>query len=557
MSETNGSETPKHDARNPASPEAGQGAVPPRPQTPPTGATGPDEPASQPSTEPETTPITRPDAAATAAQPAVEQPTTEQPAMTEQPAAAEEPAERPRYGQLGPAAGADAGPRTQSDADTAGAAGQPAAYSSAYQYGQSGDGHTFYGAPVPAPRSQRRPRRYGAATLVGGMLLAAIVGAGSAIGANYFLTSGSSSQVSSQQPGESLVINNPENVTAVSAAAAKASPSVVTIEASSSSAGGSGSGIILDDDGHILTNTHVVTLGGETGDPSLSVRTADGQVHQAQIVGTDPLSDLAVIKIDAENLTPAELGSSGDLNVGDTAVAIGAPLGLSGTVTDGIISTLNRTISIQSSAVPDAPAEGEEDGGGGEFNFQFPGQEGRSGNSGSIHVNVIQTDAAINHGNSGGALVNVDGEIIGVNVAIASSGNGATSGEDSGSIGVGFAIPIDYAQRIAADLIADGEASHGLLGVTVQAQPAGTGENASSFSVGAVVREVSDGSPAEEAGLRQGDVITRVDERRIDDSLSLTAVIREYAAGDKATIHYLRDGREATADVTVDASPSN
>ncbi|MCO1339166.1 hypothetical protein BJH93_09720 [Kocuria polaris] len=525
--------------------------MPPRPQTPPTGATGQDEPASQPSAEPETTPIARPDAAATAAQPAVEQPTTEQPA------AAEEPAERPRYGQLAPAAGTEAGPEFQGDAATEGAAGQPAAYSGAYQYGQSGDGHTFYGAPVPAPRSQRRPRRYGAATLVGGMLLAAIVGAGSAIGANYFLTSGSNAQVSSQQPGESLVINNPENVTAVSAAAAKASPSVVTIEASSSSAGGSGSGIILDDDGHILTNTHVVTLGGETADPNLSVRTADGQVHQAQIVGTDPLSDLAVIKIEAENLTPAELGSSGDLNVGDTAVAIGAPLGLSGTVTDGIISTLNRTISIQSSAVPEAPAEGEEDGGGGEFNFQFPGQEGRSGNSGSIHVNVIQTDAAINHGNSGGALVNVNGEIIGVNVAIASSGSGATSGEDSGSIGVGFAIPIDYAQRIAADLIADGEASHGLLGVTVQAQPAGTGENTSSFSVGAVVREVTEGSPAEKAGLRQGDVITRVDERRIDDSLSLTAVVREYAAGDEATIHYLRDGREATADVTVDASPSN
>ncbi|GHD03614.1 S1C family serine protease [Zhihengliuella salsuginis] len=534
MSDTNGSETPKHDATDPAPTDAEQGAVPPRPQTPPTGAARPDEPAPRPAEDPATAPIARPDAQQT-----TEQPTTEQ----------------PRYGQF-----AQTAPTARAPQPGAGdeAPDQPTPYSGPYQYGQSGDGHTFYGAPVPPPRSHRKTRRFGTATLVGGMLLAAVVGAGSAIGANYFLTSGSTSQVSPQGAGESLVINNPENVTAVSAAAAKASPSVVTIEASSSGAGGSGSGIILDDAGHILTNTHVVTLGGETADPNLSVRTADGQVHQAQIVGTDPLSDLAVIKIDAANLTPAELGSSGELNVGDTAVAIGAPLGLSGTVTDGIVSTLNRTISIQSSAVPDTPAEGQEESeGGDQFNFQFPGQERQNGNAGSIHVNVIQTDAAINHGNSGGALVNVNGEIIGVNVAIASGGSGATSGEDSGSIGVGFAIPIDYAKRIAEDLIADGTASHGLLGVTVQAQPAGEGENASSFSVGAVVREVSEGSPAEDAGLRSGDIITGVDDRNVDDSLSLTAVIREYASGDDATIHYIRDGREATADVTVGESPGN
>lgn len=459
------------------------------------------------------------------------------------------PATPPRYGQY--TAGQHAsGPQ-------AAGGSQPPSYTGNYHYGQTGDGNSFYGAPVPTPQPRRKARRFGAGTLVGGMVLAAAIGAGSAVGANYLLGDDAAPVVSSQGPGEPTVINNPENVTAVSAAAAKASPSVVTIEAASNSGGGSGSGIILDDDGHILTNTHVVTLGGATANPSLSVRTADGQVHSAEIVGTDPLSDLAVIKIDAEGLTPAELGSSSELNVGDTAVAIGAPLGLSGTVTDGIVSTLNRTISIQSSAVPEAPAEGETDEeGSDQFNFQFPGQEQQQSNAGSIHINVMQTDAAINHGNSGGALVDVNGQIIGVNVAIASSGSGATSSGDSGSIGVGFAIPIDYAKRIAEDLIEHGEASHGLLGVSVTAQPAST-NGTSSFSVGAVVREVVAGSAAAEAGLTEGDVITGVDDRRVDDSLSLTAVVREYAAGETATVHYLRDGEERTADVTLGQMEGN
>ncbi|MBG6085590.1 S1C family serine protease [Zhihengliuella flava] len=472
----------------------------------------------------------------------------ERPASEETGSATEPlPVHPPRYGGYG------------SQQSTPGGSGAPTAqapsYTGTYQYGQTGDGHSFYGPSVPPQR--KKSRRFGAPTLVLGMVLAAAVGAGSAVGADYLMGQSSPAAVTSQSGGQQTVINNPENVTAVSAAAAKASPSVVTIEASTNSSGGSGSGIILDDEGHILTNTHVVTLGGETANPNLSVRTADGQVHQAQIVGTDPLSDLAVIKIEAEGLTPAELGSSAELNVGDTAVAIGAPLGLSGTVTDGIVSTLNRTISIQSSAVPEAPAEGEtNEDSSDQFNFQFPGQEQQSSSAGSIHINVMQTDAAINHGNSGGALVDVNGQIIGVNVAIASGGSGATSSGDSGSIGVGFAIPIDYAQRIAQDLIENGEASHGLLGVSVTAQPAST-SGSSSFSVGAVVREVVDGSAAAEAGLTEGDVITGVDDRLVDDSLSLTAVVREYAAGETATVHYVRNGQERTADVTLGQMEGN
>ena len=183
--------------------------------------------------------------------------------------------------------------------------------------------------------------------------------------------------------------------------------------------GGSGSEIILDDEGHILTNTHVVTLGGATSEPQISVRLNDGSTRSAQVVGTDPISDLAVIKVDdPSGLQPAEMGSSSELNVGDQAVAIGAPLGLSGTVTDGIISAKDRTISVASSAAPeetesDAPQQQEQEQGqeGEGFEFYFPDMEERSAQS-QIHLNVLQTDAAINHGNSGGALVDDEGRII-------------------------------------------------------------------------------------------------------------------------------------------------
>ena len=410
------------------------------------------------------------------------------------------------------------------------------------------------------PARNNAPKKFTSGALIVGMVAAALVGAGGAVGANYVMSSnGTAVSSSTQTPQGDVVINNPKNVTAVSAAAAKASPSVVTLDVSGSGSAGSGSGIILDTAGHILTNTHVVTLGGTTGSPAISVRTSDGKVHDGTLVGTDPLSDLAVIKIDAQNLVPATLGASGTLNVGDTAIAIGAPLGLSGTVTDGIISTLNRTISVASSAVPKEGEGAEEEGNGNQFNFEFPGvpEEQGSKAAGSIFINVIQTDAAINHGNSGGALVDVNGDIIGVNVAIASSGSGSEGSSDSGSIGVGFAIPIDYAKRIANDIIADGTASHGMLGVEVMAKPATVKDGgSSSFSVGAEVRKVVADSPAAKAGLKEGDVITGVDARMISDSTSLTAAIREIPAGGTAEIHYTRGGNQAAAKVTVGESPA-
>jgi putative serine protease PepD len=266
------------------------------------------------------------------------------------------------------------------------------------------------------------------------------------------------------------------------------------------------------------------------------------------------LSDLAVIKVDnASGLTPATLGDSGKLNVGDTAIAIGSPLGLTGTVTDGIVSTLNRTISVASAAAPEEGdnAEGDDEGG---FQFAPPGggQSQQTADQGEISINVIQTDAAINPGNSGGALVNSSGEVIGVNVAIASAGSSASS--TSGNIGVGFSIPINHAKRVAQEIIDTGKASHGQLGVSVKKKTASSA--ASGFSVGADVATVEADSAAGKAGIKVGDVITKFNDLAIGEPEQLTAAVREQPAGSSVKITVLRNGKEQTFDVTLGAAAS-
>ena len=414
-------------------------------------------------------------------------------------------------------------------------------------------GYGPYARPEGTGKKQREPKkRVGTGTFLTGMLVAGLLGGGVAVGADALLDGGNPASNNGTSQAQSVVVNDTESVNEITGAAAKASPSVVTISVSGGSSGGSGSGIILDTEGHILTNTHVVTLGGQVADPAVEVRTNDGRVFQAQVVGTDPLSDLAVIKIDAPDLQPATLADSSELNVGDVAIAIGAPLGLSGTVTDGIVSTLNRTISVQSSAVPEEQSDAPEQDSGDGFNFLPPdgSQAPQQGTQGSIYLNVIQTDAAINQGNSGGALVDSQGRIIGVNVAIASAG----TGESAGNIGVGFSIPINYAQRVAEEIIANGEATHGFLGVSVG--PAASGDGGSSFSVGAQVQSVEPGSPAETAGFQEGDVITRVGELPIEDPKSLTAAVRMLAEGESTQVELVRGEETLTLDVTVGQSPA-
>ena len=411
------------------------------------------------------------------------------------------------------------------------------------QFGAYG-GHAAGSAHAPARR------KFSGGAMIAGMLLAGLVGAGAAVGTDALSDSGSG--VSSTGNTSPVIVNDTDSVNATTAATQKASPSVVTISASGSREQGSGSGVVIDDQGHIVTNTHVVTLDGTASNATIQVQTSDGSVRSAEIVGTDPQSDLAVLKVDPEGLTPAEFADSDDLNVGDTAIAIGAPLGLSGTVTDGIVSTLNRTISVASSAAPDTPSESEESPGGPQdffFNFPDNGQSGSPQAQSSVYLNVIQTDAAINPGNSGGPLIDAEGRVIGINVAIASAAGSSETA--AGSIGVGFSIPSNTAERVAREIIDNGKATHGYLGASVSANAESTG-GGSQFSNGALVRSVESASPADDAGLRPNDVVTQFNGKRIEDADALTATVRELAAGSEAEMTYVRNGNEETVTVTVD-----
>lgn len=399
---------------------------------------------------------------------------------------------------------------------------------------------------------QAQKRKPGFKALTAVALLSALLGGGAGgavVAASDFSTASGTASLSSG----TTIVNNTDSVNAVTAAAAKATSSTVTIAVASTSESGAGSGVVLDDEGHILTNTHVVTLDGATASAKIEVQLSDGSVRTASVVGTDPTSDLAVIKLNDVSgltLTPASLGDSGNLNVGDTAIAIGAPLGLENTVTTGIVSNLARTIEVESSAVDEQQTDSsaqQDPFGSSPFQFEMPGQQSQSSTNSTISINVIQTDAAVNPGNSGGALVNADGEVIGINVAIASTDSGSSS---SGNIGVGFAIPINYAKRVSQEIIENGFASHGLLGASVSTSPANN-DQSEAFGDGALIQEVVSGGAADQAGLRNGDVVVAIDGRSISEATELTAAVREAAAGSKVSLTINRNGSIQDVDVTL------
>lgn len=406
-----------------------------------------------------------------------------------------------------------------------------------------------FGQPGPVPPAPTR-EKVGAGRVVAIMVAAAVVGGaaglgGAAVGSAVL---GSPGSTVVQSGPTTVTVNDAEDVNRTTGIATKVLPSVVTISATSASAGGTGSGVVLTADGYVATNTHVVTLDGATADAGLSVTTSDGQVFAATIVGTDPIYDLAVIKLtDAEGLTPIEFADSSELNVGDGTVAVGAPLGLSNTVTTGIVSALNRSIQIASSAAPDSGDTQQDDGSGSEGPFQFDFGQGQqpTGSSGSISIAVIQTDAAINPGNSGGALVDTDGKLIGINVAIATAGS--SSSEAAGSIGVGFSIPSNIVQRVTDEILADGSASHGLLGAMVGNAAAQQGAT----TTGAYISEVTPEGAAATAGLEAGDVVTQFNGVPVADATDLTAQVRALAGGAKADVVYLRDGKAESVQVTL------
>ena len=288
-------------------------------------------------------------------------------------------------------------------------------------------------------------------------------------------------------------------------------PVVVSVEVRSSAGSGTGSGVVIDSKGYILTNNHVVSsAAGSNG--TLRVLFTDQSAASARIVGRDPKSDLAVLKVDRHGLTAASLGDSSTLAVGDPVIAIGSPLGLASTVTSGIVSALNRPVRL--------------DGEGSDTNAV---------------INAIQTDAAINPGNSGGALVDGSGAVIGINSAIATFNS---TGQESGSIGVGFAIPVNEARDIAQQLIRTGKVVHATLGVSTKSVTDGSRD-------GALVNAVNPGGAAAQAGIQEGDVITKVGSVLVTSSDQLVVLVRAHRAGDVVTITYVRDGRTRTSRATL------
>jgi len=294
----------------------------------------------------------------------------------------------------------------------------------------------------------------------------------------------------------------------IAAVAAAVQPSVVQLNVSGSKGEGTGTGFVVSSDGYIVTNNHVTGDAGNGG--TIEVTFVDGSTATGKLVGADPGYDIAVVKVDRTDLPALTLGSSDSVNVGDVAIAIGSPLGLQGTVTSGIISALNRPVTA-------------------------------GGQGGLAYINAIQTDAAINPGNSGGPLVNASGEVVGVNSAIATLG----MGDATGSIGLGFSIPIDTAKRIVDEIIRTGTSQTPIIGVQLDMGFAGPG---------GAVSAVTPDSPAEAAGLLEGDVITKVDGNLISDSTGLIVAIRANAPGDQIELMVLRNGEMLTVALTLTAA---
>ena len=393
----------------------------------------------------------------------------------------------------------------------------------------------FLGEPVKLPQQPQAvasPKAKASTTLilvaVLGPLLGVFVGA-SAIGGVLPLLSGSSQ----------VVVNNPGSVNWVTGAAAKALPSVVTLSVSGKSSAGTGSGVVLSEDGYILTNAHVVTLDGSTSDVVIEVKTSSDRIFKAKVIGTDPTNDLAVIKASGAGFSPIEFADSSKINVGDFAVAIGAPLGYDATVTSGVVSAMHRTIQVASAAVPKD--------GGSSLELWNDGT-----NAPPVNLDVIQTDAAINPGNSGGALINDKGQLIGINVAIATA---ASTSSQAGSIGVGFAIPSNVGKRVSEQIIKNGKVSHGLLGAFVS--DATNSDAAASFSIGAKVEKLTANGPAAKAGIEVGDIITECDGESIDSASKLTAAIRSKSANSKVSLKLTRNGKEITVEATLGDADAN
>jgi len=359
--------------------------------------------------------------------------------------------------------------------------------------------------PQPAPRLE--PQRKGSGALVAGVaVLALLVGGGAGALGGYLVADSNTAPVTNaldQPPADQTSSTAPAG--SVEAVAEKVSPSVVQLQVEGRQAAGEGSGFIISSDGLIVTNNHVVEVAADSG--KITAVFADGAQAPATIVGRDPTSDVAVVKAEGKTGLPVvDLGSSDALKVGQGVVAIGSPFELSGTVTSGIVSSLHR-----------------------------PTRAGGEDGSQATVMDAIQTDAAINPGNSGGPLVNMQGQVIGINSAIYSPQSSGSS--QGGSVGIGFAIPINQARRTADEIVKTGKATQTILGVSVRDNQSG----------GALVVDVTGGGPGEQAGLKSGDVVTKLDDRRIDTSDALVAAVRSHKPEDKVRLELSNGSRTVEA----------
>lgn len=378
--------------------------------------------------------------------------------------------------------------------------------------------------------------------------VAAILAAALASGGTWALTKDNNGTAAGGSSNTTVVKADPADFANAgtidwSATASKVSPSVVSITVRSGSSGDQGSGVILDKDGNIVTNNHVVT--GAGSDAKVTVTLNNNRTYQAKVVGKDSSTDLAVVKLQdpPKDLTPITMGDDSKLVVGQPVMAVGNPLGLAGTATTGIVSALNRPITTQ-----------QQSPGGGN---PFGGSDQQQSQDNSSTTNAIQTSAAINPGNSGGALVSGSGKLIGINSSIATLGQSSGSSQ-SGNIGIGFAIPVSVVKNITSQLMKDGKVRHPQIGVQV-ARVAGTVKLGSATVQAAKIVKVNPGSPGEKAGLKEGDMVTKVNGKQIGSppSDSLIGFVRAHNVGDKITLTIVRDGKQKDVAVTLGEASSS
>ncbi|MFD9724240.1 trypsin-like peptidase domain-containing protein [Streptomyces sp. NPDC059072] len=493
-------------------------------------------PADAPPVAPATQPVPETPTAVPAAEPVTQQlpPTAPAPGTehTQQlpptPLAGAPAQPAPGYGQApaAPAPGYEQAPAAPAPA-AHGAEVWPPAPPTVPAYGMGGGqgghgGHGGWGAPPIADGTpQGKPKGRGG--LIAGVLVAALIAGGIGGGVGYWAADRSNNGTGSTTISAG---NTPKDVKreagSIAGLAAAALPSVVTIEASAGDGeGGTGTGFVYDQQGHILTNNHVVASAANGG--KLSATFSDGKKYEAEVVGRAQGYDVAVLKLKnpPAGLKPLALGDSENVAVGDPTIAIGAPFGLSNTVTTGIVSAKNRPV-----------ASG--DGSGGKNSY----------------MSALQTDASINPGNSGGPLLDGRGAVIGINSAIQSAGNGGFGGGQAGSIGLGFAIPINQAKNVAESLIKTGKPVYPVISVSVDLQAKAEGAKIS--EQGAAANELVDpNGPAGKAGLKPGDIITEFGGKPVDSGPTLISMIWTYKPGDTVKLTYLRGGKPTTVDITL------